>query len=178
MIQEMMAPAANEEPTDEPKRFTSDEEPTGELLRFTSANLTFAELRDKVAAAIAESFAPSYIKTKPSMPLDERRREHQKQKVQEMTAKLQSAELHTTKQNQYPTAILAASLPEKFEVRDAITTKGVAATVQWTLLDEHFQPCAEPESGPCGPDGIFSFHGRRLQEPANYLIEQIHDGHV
>jgi hypothetical protein len=169
MIQQIMAPAANEEPIDEPKRFTSAS---------LSNKVSIAELRDKVAVDIAKSFDPSYIKTKPSMPLDERRREHQKQKVQEMTAELQSAELHTAKQDQHPTAILAASLPGKFEVRDAITTKGVAATVQWTLLDEHFQPCAEPESGPCGPDGIFSFHGRRLQEPANYLIEQIHDGHV
>ena len=160
----MMVQAANEEPT-VPKRVGSDS---------LSNNVSIAELRDK----IAKSFDPSYIKTKPSMALDERRREHQKQKVREMTAELKSAELHTTKQDQYPTAILAASLPEKFEVRDAITTKGVAAKVQWTLLDEHFQPCAEPECGPCGPDGIFSFHGRRLQEPANYLIEQIHDGHV
>jgi hypothetical protein len=165
---EMIVQAANEEPT-APKRVGSDS---------LSNKVSIAELRDKIAANIANSFDPSYIKTKPSMALDERRREHQKQKVREMTAELKSAELHTTNQNQYPTAILAASLPEKFEVRDAITTKGVAATVQWTLLDEHFQPCTEPESGPCGPDGVFTFHGRRLQEPANYLIEQIHDGHV
>ncbi len=158
---EMMVQAANEEPT-VPKHVGSD------------------SLSNKVsiAANLEKSFDPSYIKPKPSMALDDRRREHQKQKVREMTIELKSTELHTTKQNEYPTAILAASLPEKFEVRDAITTKGVAATVQWTLLDEHFQPCAEPESGPCGLDGVFSFHGRRLQEPANYLIEQIHGGHV